>query len=803
MQTKAPASTEDIQRNAETDFSSAALRDGASGLSDNRPQALAQQRLTQTLEHSPRQLQQAAKADMMHNSPRVALQESRSHRGGMPAQLKSGIESLSGISMDDVAVHYNSSQPAQLNAHAYAQGGNIYLGPGQERHLPHEAWHVVQQMQGRVLATNAGATPINDDAGLEREADEMGGRALQAQPAAGAAGNFPAQRSKREGIVQLKGVGGTKIAFEKQEGQLRQDLVDEGMALLKAAWKQAAGKRKLDKDRIKTDMAAYDTALADKNDKVTIPRLEGENDRRRRPALYQNQALAKQNLDAHELQFDTLVDQIFYDERSNGIFGNQQHINDVDRSTLGKDVRIAFDKAIKEIKQDDRVKKAWRVQRKETTRLTKEKLTADQALLANRTGGLSQVYYDSVSTQIPDEDQLLLASDAFQDGRLSLAGTTITFHKLGESVVVGELKKGTDAYAPAQPQADHTREVFHKKGMEDFTTEDGSPKEYVKDNRDAYTRRYAYVEKNYYQMMEFFMVGHMTGRFQQYMLAGAQRSPNVRTFTTEMIENVPLNKGPLMTDTQVAVAHQMYGSLPEQRGVSLTSTPKVGVTYANTGKNFRTDDGFKLKIDLARIPKDLLLLNHYAEGGVSDTSKVAADYSVKQPHKTPVQDYKYTESAAHARELFLEHIRPEWVVEIEHHTKVTAQDIEGQKAVVREGGTDNLFEHGRTVFGGKDYEQGFEAGLKNANDVPSPHASADYKKGNDTGKEVGKGYLKGQSVNMDKGTVTSDVAFKEIMAEGPLRGEFSSYHIGYAQARTGQPMVTSVQEFRALLNTSI
>ena len=34
------------------------------------------------------------------------------------------------------------------------------------------------------------------------------------------------------------------------------------------------------------------------------------------------------------------------------------------------------------------------------------------------------------------------------------------------------------------------------------------------------TRRYAYVEKNYYQMMEFFMVGHMTGRFQQYMLAG-------------------------------------------------------------------------------------------------------------------------------------------------------------------------------------------------------------------------------------------------------------------------------------------
>ncbi|MDE2389448.1 MAG: hypothetical protein KGN35_10295, partial [Betaproteobacteria bacterium] len=35
---------------------------------------------------------------------------------GLPGNLKSGIESLSGLSMDSVRVHYNSSQPAQLNA---------------------------------------------------------------------------------------------------------------------------------------------------------------------------------------------------------------------------------------------------------------------------------------------------------------------------------------------------------------------------------------------------------------------------------------------------------------------------------------------------------------------------------------------------------------------------------------------------------------------------------------------------------------------------------------------------------------
>jgi len=57
----------------------------------------------------------------------------------LPDNVKHGVESLSGISMDDVKVHYNSAKPAQLNAHAYAQGTDIHLASGQEKHLPHEA----------------------------------------------------------------------------------------------------------------------------------------------------------------------------------------------------------------------------------------------------------------------------------------------------------------------------------------------------------------------------------------------------------------------------------------------------------------------------------------------------------------------------------------------------------------------------------------------------------------------------------------------------------------------------------------
>lgn len=106
---------------------------------------------------------------------------STSNRTGMPDQLKTGVESLSGMSLDDVKVHYNSDKPKQLNALAYAQGTDIHVGPGQEKHLPHEAWHIVQQKQGRVQPTvqMKVGVPVNDDPGLEEEADVMGARALQ------------------------------------------------------------------------------------------------------------------------------------------------------------------------------------------------------------------------------------------------------------------------------------------------------------------------------------------------------------------------------------------------------------------------------------------------------------------------------------------------------------------------------------------------------------------------------------------------------------------------------------------------
>lgn len=104
--------------------------------------------------------------------------EQKRNETGMSDNLKAGIEDLFGFAMDDVRVHYNSPEPATVQALAYTQGTDIYVAPGQEQHLPHEAWHVAQQMAGRVEpTTEVSGLPVNDCIELEHEADVMGARA--------------------------------------------------------------------------------------------------------------------------------------------------------------------------------------------------------------------------------------------------------------------------------------------------------------------------------------------------------------------------------------------------------------------------------------------------------------------------------------------------------------------------------------------------------------------------------------------------------------------------------------------------
>ncbi|SFA98773.1 protein of unknown function [Collimonas sp. OK607] len=196
------------------------------GFVDQRPSAAAQRKLAEVATGSDRSMQlsatgmgiaqrvenpeeeeatKQAKSIDAHNSlgtvQAMGDEAGGVNNTGLPDKLKAGVESMSGMSMDHVKVHYNSNKPAQLNAHAYAQGSDIHIASGQEQHLPHEAWHVVQQAQGRVSPTlQAKGIPVNDDDRLESEADAMGSRAMQLQSET-APGTGPA--SLTSGVLQL------------------------------------------------------------------------------------------------------------------------------------------------------------------------------------------------------------------------------------------------------------------------------------------------------------------------------------------------------------------------------------------------------------------------------------------------------------------------------------------------------------------------------------------------------------------------------------------------------------------------
>lgn len=106
--------------------------------------------------------------------------EHQQNQTGMPDNLKSGVETLSSESLDDVEVNYDSTEPAEFGAHAITQGNKIDIAPGQEKHLPHEVWHTAQQKQGRVKPTvEVNGAQVNDDPELEKEADVMGAKALE------------------------------------------------------------------------------------------------------------------------------------------------------------------------------------------------------------------------------------------------------------------------------------------------------------------------------------------------------------------------------------------------------------------------------------------------------------------------------------------------------------------------------------------------------------------------------------------------------------------------------------------------
>jgi hypothetical protein len=162
------------------------------------------------------------------DSPVVQRKSVNSTR--LPDSIQTGAERMSGMSLDDIRVHYNSPKPAQLNAHAYAQGTDVHVAPGQEADLPHEAWHVVQQKQGRVAPTmQMKGLAVNNASELEREADSMGDKILQAKMREGerlseghGTKGIVQLASEYSGIMPSHDITLDKLAKDKKDPKLKQ-----------------------------------------------------------------------------------------------------------------------------------------------------------------------------------------------------------------------------------------------------------------------------------------------------------------------------------------------------------------------------------------------------------------------------------------------------------------------------------------------------------------------------------------------------------------------------------------------------
>jgi len=190
--------------------------------------------LARRMNEGPRADSMSALSAMMESRP-APVQRAENHTG-MPDSLKGGIEQLSGMDMSGVRVHYNSPEPEQIQAHAFTKGQDIHVAPGQEGYLPHEGWHVVQQMQGRVRpTTQAGGVDVNDDPSLEAEADRLGDKAKSVDTGEGArplqkagSARTTAQLGKKD---RRGGAGAGKATFEQKVKSVAWDtFIDDAFA---------------------------------------------------------------------------------------------------------------------------------------------------------------------------------------------------------------------------------------------------------------------------------------------------------------------------------------------------------------------------------------------------------------------------------------------------------------------------------------------------------------------------------------------------------------------------------------------
>lgn len=127
----------------------------------------------------------------------AATPELSTSSGGkpLPDAVRTKMEQAFRTDFSNVRI-FEGLDATEIGALAFTKGTDIFFAPGRyqpetkqgQELLGHELAHVVQQSDGRVQATmQAKGVAINDDAGLEHEADVLGARAANGDSAIGGA----------------------------------------------------------------------------------------------------------------------------------------------------------------------------------------------------------------------------------------------------------------------------------------------------------------------------------------------------------------------------------------------------------------------------------------------------------------------------------------------------------------------------------------------------------------------------------------------------------------------------------------
>ncbi|MBM3946840.1 MAG: DUF4157 domain-containing protein [SAR202 cluster bacterium] len=131
----------------------------------------------------------------------------------LPDSLRRTMEAAFSANFSKVRVRVDS-RPESIGASAYTQGDTIHSGPGfrPDNHagrelLAHELAHVVQQRSVRSTPTTWEALPVNDNPGLESEAEDVAARVARGERveadsskrSVGQAAQTPAVQANRKG----------------------------------------------------------------------------------------------------------------------------------------------------------------------------------------------------------------------------------------------------------------------------------------------------------------------------------------------------------------------------------------------------------------------------------------------------------------------------------------------------------------------------------------------------------------------------------------------------------------------------